>query len=391
MPQLSKKISRGRQNWQRSLLLLGLTVCLTTGLIIGILWWLDRPLAQAERLLEQDQYGQALSLIDESLKSRPQNSRALALKARTLTAMGRWSEAVHIFEHVGVDDAKDVHSFAQARLHQQQWSHALPLLERLMELDSTNADVLHEITACRSRLGLFDAALDSAKQYAELPGLESRGHLLVGTIHRSMQNKRLATAAFARVLETNPNAEDLHVPADEFFLEYGTLFLETGRPRDALQQLKHSVSLRSTAQGHALIGKAHLQLGQPELAKDAWLRAVTEESSHQVAREALAQYALLQSSAQEAIQWLLPLTFTENLQSSTAYLLQRAYTILNDRKKSDFWRERAAVLRKKELFNATIEKVLVETPQSFWARAIRAYRLVTNHEIRMSKECRMSE
>jgi hypothetical protein len=55
-------------------------------------------------------------------------------------------------------------------------------------------------------------------------------------------------------------------------------------------------------------------------------------------------------------------------------LYQRAHTLAGDETEAEAWRERTEKLRTRERFEGILEDVLVNEPQSFWARVVRAYR-----------------
>ena len=69
-----------------------------------------------------------------------------------------------------------------------------------------------------------------------------------------------------------------------------------------------------------------------------------------------------------------PIEDSNLLRSSSAYLIQRLYTQLEDDSQIAKWQAKTASLREKEQIESTINSILTDDPQSFWARAIRAHR-----------------
>ena len=299
--------------------------------------------------------------------------------------------------------AEDLHAWAQANMLEQQWSFAVPLLKRVLDLEPKHSDALREISACRVQLGLFDEALDSAKKYAAIPGNEALGHELLAKTYHLMGNDKLAAEAYDRVLRYRPNARQLHERPDEFFLDFGRTLLNLGRPDDARPLFDRSLKLRLAweqppdpkssattasdpgprdereralllAEVQNLIGKAESQSGRGERAEAAWKATLQRDPANREAIEALADAELQRGAPQAALRWLDPLLHGNERRAGTAYLFQRAFTLLKDEETAKKWAETAAKLRKLERRDAAIQNVLVDHPQSFWAQVIRAYR-----------------
>lgn len=368
----------------------------------GAVWWQERPLAEA-RLKLNSQPQAALAIVDLFLEDHPQHSRAAALRGQALVRLGRSADAVRQFDQTGAATADDLHAWAQALMLEQQWSFAVPLLKRVLDLEPKHSDALREISACRVQLGLFDEALDSAKKYAEIPGNEALGQELLAKTYHLMGNDKLAAGAYDRVLRFRPNARQLYERPDEFFLDFGRTILNLGRPDDARQYLERSLKLRLAweqppdekesgtatsdpgprderqralliAEVYNLVGKAALQAGQSEQAEAAWKATLQRDPANREAIEALADAALQRGDPQAALQWLDPLLHGKERRAGTAYLFQRAYTLLKDEETAKKWADTTATLRKIERRDAAIQNVLVDHPQSFWAQVIRAYR-----------------
>lgn len=349
------------------------TVVLTAALLsFAITWWRDRPLAQANAALDAGRPVEALRIVNELLRSRPGDGPASAVKARALVAVGRFREAAALFEKHGAATDDELHAFAKALLAIGRWESARPLLERYVRRNPSDADALHELTACYAKLGKLREALATAAEFAKQPGQEARGQLLIGTIQRDSGNERQAADAYARVLELRPDADDLQVPPAEFLHAYAQVLLDLGEPGGALPLLERSLSIAPTTAAYADLGRAQEQLGRTEDAVKAWRSALALDPGDRTAREGLAGAALGGRDAVAAIDLLTPLSAEPA--ASTAYLLQRAYALSGDAAESARWKDRADALRSQERLQSTVQKVLTESPDSPWAAALRAYR-----------------
>jgi tetratricopeptide (TPR) repeat protein len=362
------RVGRRRAAW------IVVVAVLALGVTMAVAWWQERPLADAEAALASGNVKRATQLVGEFLDRRPENSRALALKARILVQMGRPSEAIGIFDRIGAASPDDEHALARALLMQQEWSTALPLLEHVVSQQPANADAWYELTSCRTRLGLFREALDSAARFAAVPGNEARGQVFLASIHNDLRNHRPAAEAFATALEHDPTARTLQVTPDDFFAEYGRTLLELGQLPEALEMLDRSLREKPTAEAWSLKGQTLAQSSRQAEADEAWRQALNVDATHVEARENLASSMLQNGNPQQALEWLAPLESDPRLRASTAYLYQRAYTLLENPEQADRWRQQAETLRQRERFAQAIDAVLVDAPQSYWARVIRAYR-----------------
>lgn len=352
-----------------------LLVLVVLGGLWGIGWYGRRSLREAERAFRAGDMQTAAQQLALYLDQHPENPRALSLKARMLVMSGRPADAIAIFERVGPASAEDFHAWAKAHLMREEWTPALPLLTQVVALQPENADAWYELTACRMRLGYLEEALESAQQYLQAGvGQQARAHVFLGTIHNDLGNRESAAKAYAQVLEYDPDARSLQVSAEDFFLEYARTLSSLARLDEARTMAERSLAASATPDAATLLGNIHAQAGRADEAQQSWQRAVEMDPRHVAAREALATAALARGAGSEALRWLEPLAGQANLMGTTAYLLQRTHTLLKNEQQATEWGQRAAQLRETERIVSAVDSVLVDAPQSFWARVIRAYR-----------------
>ena len=175
------------------------------------------------------------------------------------------------------------------------------------------------------------------------------------------------------MLEYDPQAEHLQVSAAEFFGEYGQVLLEDGHPETACDVLRRSLTLKEDAEIRSSLGQALRQIGDEGGAVAAWKLAVESAPALREPRESLTEVALRAGHFEEARNWLEPVLTGLNVPSSSTYLMQRICLASDDREAAQTWQARTEELRKREKLRSAINHVLVESPESFWARAIRAY------------------
>jgi Flp pilus assembly protein TadD len=175
---------------------------LIAGVLWGAVWWEERPLAEVEKQLRDKDYDQALALVDRFLRKFPENGRGIALKARALVHQGNAAEAVRLFDQVGAASPDEIRDCAKAFLILQRWLQALPLLEYLHTMNPKDPDLLHELSACRAKLGRYDDAITAALEFSKLPECEARGYTLIGLLETERGNHRTACEAWCSVAQS---------------------------------------------------------------------------------------------------------------------------------------------------------------------------------------------
>ncbi len=341
----------------------------------GFFWWEDKPLRQAEWHLRNKEAATALELADGFLRTHRDHGKAIALKARALVQLKRPEEAARLFDQVGAATEEEMQACADAYLMLERWAQALSVLEYLVQLKPDDGNLLHELSACRARLGQYDGAVEAATRFAAIPGNEARGNLLIGMLEHDRGNDRKACDAWSRVLEVTPDASDLQLAADEFLLDYGSLLLQVGEPDKARDLLSRSVAIRASARARSLLGKSCSQLGKDDQAEAQWQAAVKEDPREETARQGLAELAMKRSDFRKALEWLEPLADAPDLSSASAFLLQRACTLAGETETAGRWQSKVDKIRRKEELNSTLNQVMTDSPDSMWGRVVRSWRL----------------
>lgn len=69
---------------------------------------IDRALALAAKLIQEEAYRDAMRLVDAVLRSRPDEQRALIMRSALLTHLGRYAEALALLERLIQEDPDSV-------------------------------------------------------------------------------------------------------------------------------------------------------------------------------------------------------------------------------------------------------------------------------------------
>jgi tetratricopeptide (TPR) repeat protein len=333
-------------------------VLLAAALVSAGIWWRERPYAAAERHLQQGEADRALQAADALLAWRPGSRRALSIKARALAANERWDEASEAFAHHGAQSPEELQAWATALVHRKRWGEAMPLLSQILSLHPANPLALRQLTTCQFQLGELAGALESAARLAQIPGHEVEGAFLKGVVYRAQGASNLAIEQWAGIELLRPGADGLPIHPAEFFRTYGEDLLAEGRPRAAIIRLTKSKELENSLAVWLLLGKAYDIAGEEKEAAAAWTTALAQDARSREARHGLAELALARSDAESALQLLAPLASSPSVSSATAYLMERAHTLLGNEEELERWQLETATLRQSEIRRSAVERRL---------------------------------
>ena len=366
-----------------------LVVTVGVGVVLGLYavsWYQERRLRQADVALREGRPQYAEILLTKFLSENPNHFRAMALQARTLVELNKPRDALKLFEVVGVASPEEEHALAKALAIVGRRSDAIAHLQLVLAEQPDNADAWHELTAILIQLGRLRDALETAEKYVALPGQEAQGRLFLGAIYTDLRNYELAVEQFAKLIEQDPGVGSLNVRAWEFFKMYGEVLLESHQVEKSIVFLRKALDSRRadgqsvSAQLWFLIGKAEDAAEHPEKAKQAWNEALRVDQQHLQTCEQLAKLAIADREFQKALEFLQPVEKHPELASSTAFLLQRTYSLLKDAENAEHWKVRAATLRKSEGRSKVIAKYLTDSPNSFWGQAMKAHHFAQQGE-----------
>jgi tetratricopeptide (TPR) repeat protein len=351
----------------------------------GFVWMQDAPLREARQLLQQEKYEEAHRRVGEWEREHGSTGHSQALTAQALVGLGSHRNALRIFEQIGAANPDELHAWAKAYLSLEQWSQALPLLTGLHSSQPEDPDVLHELAACQAQLGLYDDAMKSAEKFREQGSKTHRAMLLIGSIHLKRGNKSAALQAWEEIAAHDPEYRDLQLPPEEFLTQIASLQIEQGNVKEADRLLVHALKIRETAEALFQYGVAADLEGNATAATERWLSALELDTRHLNARESLARQAISRGNIEEAQQWLQPLLEQKPLRSSTAYLMLRLSQSKKDSQQTAYWQQQVEDLRRRETMDASVNRVLTENPDSFWARIIRSYQFAEQGNFQQAK------
>jgi Tetratricopeptide repeat len=100
-------------------------------------------LSQAQQMVMAQNYGEALSLVDQILQRQPQEGSALVLKAQLLGTLGRFPEALLVVDQLTQLNPNNALAWSMRAVllsNMQQFPDALTAVDRSLVLDPQNAE-----------------------------------------------------------------------------------------------------------------------------------------------------------------------------------------------------------------------------------------------------------
>jgi tetratricopeptide (TPR) repeat protein len=370
----------------RRLAIVGVLAAGVIAVFAGILWMQDAPIRDAQQRLADGDSETAIRLIRSWEKTHSPTGRSQALLARSLAESGDFHRAITIFEAVGVANAEEIHSWARAYLSVHQWSSALPLLKDLRSRDHEDADVLHELAACQAKLGMLEEALETGNEFKSHDKYAHRAWLLIGVIHTQRGNKTAAIEAWRQIEKYDPEYRDLQLPPEEFLTQFASLQIELGQTEEAVKLLTKALSIHETAEAQFQAGLAADLNGDQATAKQRWQRALELDGVHRNARESLTRLAIAAGDTDAALALLLPIVGQDSNRSSTTYLMQRVAQLQSDSEQATIWQKRTELLRKREAIDSTVNRLLTEDPNSYWAQVVRSYQFADRGDFQQAQQ-----
>jgi len=145
---------------------------------------------------------------------------------------------------------------------------AIPMLERVVELDPKTKDGWNYLGLAYLRLGQFDDAGNAFRKQADLNPYDEHVYNYLGFTFQQQQRYSDAAAAFRKQIEVNPLDPIAHAAL-------GGLFLEEHKYADAVPELdKATILSPDNAELQVSLGQAYINTGEKEKALAAFEKGV---------------------------------------------------------------------------------------------------------------------
>jgi protein O-mannosyl-transferase len=157
-----------------------------------------------------------------------------------------------------------------------------------LSLNPESVEAMAELGRASLEKKQYDQALQWLHKAISLKPNFATARVLLGRVYQAQGNDTAAASEFLRALAVHPNDADA-------MIALGNLYFRQGRLHDALLQFRASVQIQPLLDTWISLGKIYDQLGQSDLAFDAWTQVVQIERFNPEAHRALAQIYLSRS------------------------------------------------------------------------------------------------
>ena len=255
-------------------------------------------LAEGNKLIEAEQYEEALAAFDQAILREPNLATVYIRKGDIFHALRQFHEALAAYEHVIRLEPTNITAYigrSRALYGMARFTEALSSYQYASKLDSNNAIAYLELGVTLSTLERYEEAITAYKIAAQLSPQNSAIYWNLANSLRLLGRSVDALAAYKKVLQLSPN--DIKT---ELYL--GELLLEQQKYEEALETYAHAATLDpKNVVAHLGIGESLLHMKRYEEALSAFDTATIFEPNNSRANEKKAAILYLLGQDHEAL------------------------------------------------------------------------------------------
>jgi len=246
-------------------------------------------LAAASRLIDQQQYAEALKILVEYADKNPKDASAQFNLGLVHSLMLSDSKAVLFYRRAlelqpGLTEAE--WNLAQVYFRQKQYSDALPLLSSVVEKKPKDARPLLLLADCNLSVGRYAEAEQAYRRASELDYTGTEALIGLGRSRQLQKKGREAAEAFAIAAQRAPNDrsilaelgaayEQANMTAEAIGVyrgmlndpaaraRLGVLLMDAGQIQESIEHLEYAHGLDPSPANKLVLGLAYLKNKKP--------------------------------------------------------------------------------------------------------------------------------
>ncbi|MHB1555851.1 MAG: tetratricopeptide repeat protein [Isosphaeraceae bacterium] len=221
-----------------------LAVVLLLAASLATAWNVARSdaLEAGERAYARGDLAGSLQHALDHLDRQPWSRQAALLTARCLSRMDYAEQAEPYFRRAGRLALGDMQLRAYGLARGPHPEHAIPAYQQILEQAPDNVVAMRRLAGVLLSQSDARRCLELAHRLESTPGGEVFGAMLRGTVYHNQENPQLAVAAFERVLELDPQLEQISGTRKLFWTQLYRDLVECGRIEDAGQHLERALA-----------------------------------------------------------------------------------------------------------------------------------------------------
>jgi tetratricopeptide (TPR) repeat protein len=292
----------GPRRWGSVLLFVSILIAL----LLVTAWNLTRSdaLEQARRAYERVDLVGCLQHALDHLERRPWSREAALLAARCLSRRDYPEQAEPYFRRAGRLSLSDLQIRAYGMVRGPHPERAIPAFEEILDRSPGNVTAMRRLAAVLLAQRDIKPLLKLADQLERTPGGEVIGSMLRGVAYHNDRNQQQAVAAFERVLELDPDLNEMPASRAMFSNHYAMDLINSGRIEDAGRYLARALAKHPDAELMNILGNVYFLRGETEEAERCFRQAVEWDPRNFAPRLSLVSLAIQRRRLDEAAQQL---------------------------------------------------------------------------------------
>jgi tetratricopeptide (TPR) repeat protein len=238
------------------------------------------------------------------LARRPWSREAALLAARCLSRLDFADEAEPYYRRAGQLSLGDQQTRAYYLVRGPHPEHAIAAYREILRLAPDNVTAMRRLAAVLLSRGDKDQLRELADRLDRVAGGEVIGAMLRGTVYHNEQNPQMAVVCFERVLQLDPELQEMPASRRFFWDQLAKDLIECGRIEDACRYLERALAAGPNAGLIYLIGYTYFLRGSLDEAERRYRQAAETDPSIYEPHLALAKLAVQQRRPDEALRQL---------------------------------------------------------------------------------------
>jgi tetratricopeptide (TPR) repeat protein len=259
--QQSPKIGRpGRRYW-RGFLLGGIALA---SLVILTAWNLTRSdaLIEARQAYKRGDATHCLQSALDHLDRQPWSREAALHAARSLSLLDYATEAEPYYRRAGAMELNDLQIRAYGLVRGNYREDAIQAYEEILARWPENVTALRRLAAVQLSQNNYQQLLTLSQRLDQVPNGAAVGATLRGVIAHNEREFEQAVASFERVVELDPDLQEMPLPRGLFWSQFAEDLMSCGRYEQTARYLAKALESGPDALLMVLLGRAYFQQGK---------------------------------------------------------------------------------------------------------------------------------
>jgi tetratricopeptide (TPR) repeat protein len=241
----------------------------------------NRLVQQAASFYRRSDWEHAAESARLALRSRPSETSALRILARSSARMGNDEIAEVIYRRLGTAsmEAEDLFLLGRGLLKRDVRGPGLASLGAARDLDPNHPETLDALIDYLIDVQALTQAAEDAERLRHQPGWEVRGLVVLARVRHMLLEPAAAADLFFEALHRDPQLTQGRTDTRQARKLLARCLLEVGRPDQARQQLETVLEMGPDSEALWLVSRALLMEGKMDQARAAFDQSVKIETA----------------------------------------------------------------------------------------------------------------